>query len=226
MAAGKKSFILYADLIGTVEQMPDNKAGLLFKTILQYVNDQNPEVKDLLVKVAFEPVKLQLKRDLVKWEKQHNQRVEAGIKSAEKRKESLNENQRPLTTVDDRITPVNEKEHPSTVNVTATVTVNDNVIKEGEAQNEILPPTPKKETNILPINTYRKIKHLILSNEEFEKLAVNYSKEQIDDILDAIENYKDNKKYTSLFFTANKWLKKEYPANSKTYHQPQDKKYF
>lgn len=63
----KKSFLLYCDLIHTVEKMPDNKAGELFKHILSYVNDLNPETDDLIVQLTFEPIKQQLKRDLDKW---------------------------------------------------------------------------------------------------------------------------------------------------------------
>ena len=39
MADNKKGFMLYADLIHTIEKMPDEKAGQLFKTVLEYVND-------------------------------------------------------------------------------------------------------------------------------------------------------------------------------------------
>ena len=60
---------------------------------------------------------------------------------------------------------------------------------------------------------YRKFKHLELTQDEFNKLNENYTKEAIDDILDSIENFKDNKKYVSLYLTANKWLKKETPKN-------------
>jgi len=67
MAENKKSFILYADLIHTVRKLPPDKAGELFLTILSYVNDENPVVDDLLVQVAFEPVRQQLKRDLQRW---------------------------------------------------------------------------------------------------------------------------------------------------------------
>lgn len=69
------------------------------------------------------------------------------------------------------------------------------------------PPAPE-------ITFYRVIKHLKLSFEDYEKLKLSYTQIQIDDILDAIENYKENTNYTSLFFTAKKWLKKEYPKNS------------
>ena len=68
MAENKKSFVLYADLIHTVEKMPDDKAGLLFKHLLEYVNDKNPETDDLVVELTFEPIKQQLKRDLEKWQ--------------------------------------------------------------------------------------------------------------------------------------------------------------
>lgn len=68
MATDKKSFLLYCDIIHTVEKLPDDKAGQLFKHILQYTNDLNPESGDLIVQLAFEPIKQSLKRDLKKYE--------------------------------------------------------------------------------------------------------------------------------------------------------------
>jgi Family of unknown function (DUF6291) len=68
MAENKKSFILYADLLKIVEQLPDDVAGKLFKIILRYVNDLEVDIEDLLLRIAFEPIKLQLKRDLKDWE--------------------------------------------------------------------------------------------------------------------------------------------------------------
>lgn len=78
MADNKKSFVLYADLIHTVRKLPPDKAGELFLTILEYVNDLNPTASDPLVDIAFEPIKHQMKRDLKKYEATKEQRAEFG----------------------------------------------------------------------------------------------------------------------------------------------------
>lgn len=82
-----------------------------------------------------------------------------------------------------------KKDAKSTDNVNVTVNVTDNV-------NEI--------------KVYRQFAHLKISIEEFDQLhSLGYSKEDINSILDAIENYKKNSNYKSLFLTAKKWLEKE-----------------
>jgi hypothetical protein len=68
MATDKKSFLLYCDIIHTVEQLTDEQAGDLFKHILRYVNDQDPQSDSVITKIAFEPIRQALKRDLEKYE--------------------------------------------------------------------------------------------------------------------------------------------------------------
>jgi hypothetical protein len=79
---GKNSFILYADLKNTLDQLPDDVCGRLFKLILDYVNDLNPSTDELVLKVAFEPIKQQLKRDLKSWGNVKEKRSYAGKVSA------------------------------------------------------------------------------------------------------------------------------------------------
>lgn len=114
MAENKKSFVLYSDSYGLIKQLPDDVAGRLLKHIYSYVNDENPITDDLLVNIAFEPIKAQLKRDLQKWESQMEQRRKAGLRSAEVRQRNA--------------TSVNERSFSSTVNVNDNVSVNVNDI--------------------------------------------------------------------------------------------------
>ena len=53
---------------------------------------------------------------------------------------------------------------------------------------------------------YRAFAHLSISLSEKDKLSSKYTTSQIDSILDEIENYQGNKKYKSLYLTAQKWL--------------------
>jgi len=67
MAENKKSFLLYCDIIHTINKLSDEQSGILFKHILSYVNDQHPETNDVIIDLVFEPIKQGLKRDLEKY---------------------------------------------------------------------------------------------------------------------------------------------------------------
>jgi hypothetical protein len=128
MAEGKKSFIIYCDLIHVVSKLPNEKAGELFKHILEYVNDLDPQTNDLLLQVLFEPIKLQMKRDLVKWENESIKRSESGrlggLKSGEARRKQSEANE--ASALNSKQTQANEAV-TVTVSVTDNDTVNDNV---------------------------------------------------------------------------------------------------
>ena len=115
MAENKKSFVLYVDLIHTVEKLTDEEAGKLFKHLLTYVNDRSTESTDRITDIIFEPIKRQLKRDLIKYESKRNQWSHAGKLSAEKRKKTK--------IISTESTDVANRSTDSTVNVN----VNDNV---------------------------------------------------------------------------------------------------
>lgn len=129
MAESKKSFILYADLLYTVEKMPAEKAGELFKIILQYVNDQNPVTSDLLVEIAFEPVKQQLKRDLNRWEGIKEKRAEFGRKGGVKSGEVRKQNQ-----ANEAKASKSKQNEAVNDNGNVTVNVNDTVINKNKGE--------------------------------------------------------------------------------------------
>jgi hypothetical protein len=177
MAKEKKSFLLYVDLIHTIEKLNDEQTGRLFKHILRYVNDQDPEAQDQFTEVVFEPIKQSLKRDLVKYE---------GIR--ERNKE--NANKRWNAKDCDRMPP-----HATAANRIPKRAKN--AVSDSDSDSD-------KDKDI-----YRAFAHLKLTVQDFDKLRVDYSVIQIDNVLDNIENFKSNKNYSSLFLTAKNWLKRD-----------------
>lgn len=125
MAAGKKSFVLYTDYDTIFEQLTDSEAGKLIKHLFKYVNDKDPEIDDRMLKILFEPIKQQLKRDLKKWDKSLKRKSEGGKKGMASRwKDNIPKDT--ITTdkiVKDTLTPITD-----TVIDTVTVNVNDTVI--------------------------------------------------------------------------------------------------
>ena len=118
---GKKSFLLYCDQIGLFDQLPDEQAGKLIKLIFSYVNDKNPKVEDLLLKIAFEPIKLQLKRDLEGWNSTREHRSIAGKKGGEASGKARKKKANEASASKSKQTEANEA---VTVTVTDKVTVN------------------------------------------------------------------------------------------------------
>jgi DNA-binding helix-hairpin-helix protein with protein kinase domain len=61
-------------------------------------------------------------------------------------------------------------------------------------------------------NIYREFQHLFITEDEVKKLLDKHTITQINDVLNDIENYKQNTKYKSLYLTAVKWLQKNEPT--------------
>lgn len=134
MAENKTSFVLYSDSKSIIDLLTNEQAGLLLKTLFAYVNDENPKI-DSSIALVFEMIKLQLKRDLKKWEKTKEGRSAAGKASAEaKRLAKLNEQNSTNST---NVEFVQQTSTNSTVSVNDSVndsvSVNDNEIINNKA---------------------------------------------------------------------------------------------
>lgn len=132
MAEGKKSFILYSNIRNTVVKLPVEKQAQLFMMILDYVNDLDPKTDDLLLEVAFEPIKQQLKSDLKKWDSLREKRSEAGRIGGKKSGEARSSNVKQPEANEAFASTSKQIEANEAVNVNAIVNVIDNVLLEKE----------------------------------------------------------------------------------------------
>lgn len=124
MAKDKKSFVLYADLLTSVDHLTDEELGKLFRHTLQYVNDLNPVMEDRLLLTAWKPIERSLKEDLKKWEEIRTKRAEAGAKGGKAKQANARS--------------VKQNVANQAVSVTDTVTVNV-INKEKNNKKEIVP---------------------------------------------------------------------------------------
>ena len=116
MAENKKGFVLYADLIHTMQYLTDEQRGLIFLWVLEYVNDMNPEPLSGLLQAVVEPIKQQLKRDLKKYEKRAERSKENGKLGGRPKKPK-----KPTGLINN----LDEPRKPDTVKDTVTVKVKD-----------------------------------------------------------------------------------------------------
>ena len=190
MADNKKGFVLYADINQTLKHLTNEQAGELFKHLLSYVNDENPVTENPIVKIAFEPIKQQLKRDLQKWKGIKVEKSEAGkIGNLKRWNSDLYEDfktkkitiKEAFKIAEDRKTsqPDRTRSHPIAkiaVNDNVNVNVNDNVIKKENKQK-----TACAEKEALFFNFWEtydksrnkekvKTKFFKLKNQEIEKI--------------------------------------------------------
>lgn len=120
MAKDKKSFLLYCDQQGVFNKLPDEIAGKLIKHIFAYVNDENPPCDDLLLTIAFEPIKTQLKRDLRKYDDYIDKQKFNGAKGGRPKKDETTQITQPF---------FQEPKKADNVNANDTATVNDIKVK-------------------------------------------------------------------------------------------------
>ena len=212
MAENKKSFVLYADLIKSIEHLTYEEKGILLTHLLEYVNDMNPILTDRLILTAWNPIELQLKRDLKKYEEVKAKRSIAGKRSAELR---ALKNDEQNSTNSTSVESVQQCSTNPTDNDNDNVTDNVNVINNNNINFDKLLSFLNSKTgrNFKVINKTVKGKYLA-------RLKDGYSKQ---DILDAVSNavksdyHKgENFKYlTPEFFSRSETLDKYSNVNNK-----------
>jgi len=173
MAKDKTSFVLYSDSKSIIDLMSNEQAGLLLKTLFAYVNDENPKI-DNSIALVFEMIKLQLKRDLKKWEQTKEGRSIAGKASAEARKLA-----KEIQQISTNPTNVNFVQQTST-NPTVSVSVNDSV---SVSVNEI------KNNKALPFKFFDSLISLGAENQLVSDWIAVRKLKKLSNTITAFENF-------------------------------------
>jgi len=163
MAENKKSFVLYADMIKSLEHLTNEEMGVLFRHLFDYVNDKNPILTDRLLLTAWKPIELTLKRDLVKFIEVKSKRSEAGKRSAELRALKFVEQ---ASTNSTSVESVEQASTNSTDSVNVNDSVNDNVNDSESVINTKAAPPNVFLNNLNLIE----LSNLLLENQEHSEL--------------------------------------------------------
>jgi len=141
------------------DHLSDSEAGILIKHIFGYVNDRNPELKKRFLRIAFEPIKQSLKRDLKKWENEKGNRSDSGNLGNLKRwhpelheKVAIGEldvNEAVKIAKIAGATSATKKIANIAVNVNDNVNVNANVNNKRERENKFSPPAKEDVVELM-----------------------------------------------------------------------------
>jgi hypothetical protein len=150
MSDNKKSFILYTDLKSVVEKLitkdredGTNNTGELFYHILKYVNDEDPKPSNFIIEMAFESIKLQLKRDLIKYEEIKEKNRQNALSRWSKARKKDSKDMQSYATANDRIIR-NANDADNGIDNEIDNDIKDNIIKKESEFKESIKPFIQK----------------------------------------------------------------------------------
>lgn len=193
----RDSFIFYRSFYEAIKDLPRDIQGEIYTAIMEYslYGKETDNLKPV-ARSIFTLIKPQIDMN--------NKRFDNGCKGG-----------RPLKKETKEKPSNNQKETKEKPNKNYNVNDNNNDNKEStNVDKKERPPKSDYErfNEWLKEHTPNVLKlQRQITEEEFLKLKKKYSYDQIVDILQSMENYKDApKKYTSVYLTFLKWAKKEY----------------
>ena len=183
MAEGKKSFVAYADWESQINFLTDEEAGKLFRHLLDYVNDREPEFNkdERLLKIAFEPIKQQLKRDLRKYESIKEKRSEAGKKGASTKQSQAKEANASFD---------NQTETNQAVNDNVNVNVTTNVVDIGDYGKKVLDGSYSEDPKYL--NTLSENLDVMKTYDSWKTQVAKANSIELKDVPIWLDKFKDH----------------------------------
>ena len=206
MADNKNSFVLYCDIIHTVGKLSDEQAGLLFKHILSYVNDENPVTDNIIIELVFEPIKQQLKRDLKRYEAICKRNIANGKLGGRPKNKPKKPTGLKLTQVNPEEPKKADNDHDNDSDIKKEIIKEKIIVESHPYYNDFL--IYLNWLNSTGFNVKKLEKQLTI--DEYAILVKKYGIPNLNDILTKMNNYKPlAQKNISVYLTANNWLTRE-----------------
>lgn len=219
----KKSFVIYCDIGDQLELLTDEQVGVLFRSVVKYAsNEEELSSNDGMVKLLFSVIKKQIDRDTEKYKTVCERRREAGSKGGKQKvanaKQNLanvanasNCNQNLANVADNDSDNVNDNDNDT---VSTEVDIKENTIV--SKKDELSLSSPSEE--FIKFNKWLEetcpfvlIVKAQMSEREYNKLTKKYTKKEICDVLESLNNWRDfPKKRASVYRSTLDELKKKF----------------
>lgn len=215
----KKSFVIYCDIRDQLELLTDEQVGVLFRSVVKYAsNEEELSSNDGMVKLLFSVIKKQIDRDTEKYKTVCERRREAGSKGGKQKVANAKQNLANVANAskcEQNLANVADSDNDSdSDSVSTEVDIKENTIV---LKKDKLSLSPRSE-EFIKFNQWLddhcpfvlKVKTQ-MTEPEYQKLLAKYTKKEISDVLESLNNWKDfPKKRTNVYRSTLDELKKKF----------------
>lgn len=201
----KNSILLYLSDYEPVKDLSLEEKGMLFDAIFEYASTGNTNVLPPVVLLAFKFFRMHIDENNKKWNEIKTKRIEAGSKGGKQKIANAKQSQANVA--------VNVNDNVN-VNVSTEVDIKENTIVLKKDKLSLSPPSEE----FIKFNQWLddhcpfvlKVKTQ-MTEPEYQKLLAKYTKKEISDVLESLNNWKDfPKKRTNVYRSTLDELKKKF----------------
>lgn len=214
----KNSILLYLSDYEPVKDLSLEEKGMLFDAIFEYASTGSTNDLPPVVLLAFKFFRMHIDENNKKWNEIKTKRIEAGSKGGKQKAASAKQNLANLANAKDAKQSqanlaVNVNDNVN-VNVSTSVDIKENTIV--SKKDELSLSSPSEE--FIKFNQWLdkhcpfvlKVKTQ-MTEPEYQKLLAKYTKKEISDVLESLNNWKDfPKKRTNVYRSTLDELKKKF----------------
>ncbi len=215
----RKSFVIHCDIEDQLDLLTNEQVGTLFRSVVRYAsNEEEISSNDGMVKLLFSVIKKQIDRDTEKYKAVCERRREAGSKGGKQKVANAKQkvaNVANASKCEQNLANVADSDNDSdNDSVSTEVDIKENTIVLKKDKLSLSPPSEE----FIKFNQWLddhcpfvlKVKTQ-MTEPEYQKLLAKYTKKEISDVLESLNNWKDfPKKRTNVYRSTLDELKKKF----------------